>query len=169
VGCRTIRTIGRLARGLYFRKRIMSETRRSVRAATWAEDGDVIRSVRQDVFIREQAIPRELDFDGTDPMCVHALAFAGDEAVGTGRMSADGRIGRIAVIKRWRRQRIGSALVSCLAGIAGQRGLECVYLNSQKSAVGFYEAIGFVGAGEPFTEAGIEHIRMESTPGLCCS
>lgn len=147
----------------------MSDSQATIRTATWAEDGEVIQSVRSDVFVREQAIPAELDFDGADPVCLHVLAFVGDEAIGTGRMAPDGHIGRVAVLKNWRRQRVGSALVDLLVSMARDRGLKTVYLNSQRSAAGFYEALGFAEAGDTFFEAGIEHVRMESSSALPCS
>ena len=70
-------------------------------------------------------------------------------------------MGRIAVLREWRGQGIGSMIVDFLSTSAEARGLDRVYLNSQRSATGFYKALGFTAAGDPFMEAGIEHVRME--------
>ena len=133
----------------------------TIRLATWPADETHLRAVRHAVFADEQAVPRDLDFDGADPHCHHALAFVGVEPVATGRIQADGHIGRVAVLKPWRNQGIGSDLAHFLMEIAGKDGHDRVYLNAQKSAVGFYRKLGFYEVGEPFMEAGIEHIRME--------
>ena len=143
----------------------MNDLPSTIRAVTWAEHEHDIRSVRQAVFVVEQAVPEDLDFDGVDPVCRHALASCGNEVVATGRMQPDGHIGRIAVLKAWRGRGIGSALVRCFMDMAKRKGLDHVYLNAQISAVGFYEKLGFCRTGDVFLDAGIEHIRMESESG----
>ena len=121
-----------------------------------------IRRIRNTVFSSEQGIDANLDFDGLDPDGVQVIAR--DEhggVVGTARMLGDGHVGRIAVLAHCRGRGIGSRLVAGLARIAVERGLAKVYLDSQIQAVGFYRALNFETAGEPFMEAGIEHLRME--------
>lgn len=133
----------------------------NIRIAGWEEDHDLIRHIRITVFCREQSIPEELDFDGLDPECYHSLAFArSGEPIGTGRMQKDGHLGRIAVLKQWRKQGVGRALVDFLAEIAKAEGLFQVYLNAQMQAVPFYEELGFCPESSTFYEAGIEHCRM---------
>jgi predicted GNAT family N-acyltransferase len=132
-----------------------------VRIATWEEDYDLIRLVRITVFCQEQSIPQELDFDGLDPECRHVLAFTNSgEPIGTARMQKDGHLGRIAVLKEWRKHGVGKALVESLIGVAKAKGLPQVYLNAQVHAVPFYEELGFRAEGQAFLEAGIEHYRM---------
>lgn len=135
--------------------------RTTITRATWAEDEGRVRAVRSAVFHLEQGVPLELDFDGTDATCVHALGFVGDKVVATGRIGEDGHIGRIAVLKRWRHHGIGSRVVGLLVTIAAEAGFDRVYLHSQLSAVDFYEKLGFREVGETFVEAGIDHVRME--------
>ena len=144
----------------------MNKRKPTIKAATWSRDERKIRSVRHTVFVLEQAVPSDLDFDGTDPACYHVLALSDNRAVATGRVQADGHIGRIAVLKMWRGHGIGSALVQFLASEAKRKGLDRVYLNAQISAVGFYEKLGFQRTGSVFMEAGIKHIAMtrESEP-----
>ncbi|MBL7176635.1 MAG: GNAT family N-acetyltransferase [Desulfobacteraceae bacterium] len=72
--------------------------------ATWQDDSEMIYAVRKIVFVEEQGISEELDFDGLDPECWHVLAYASQsEPIGTARMQKDGHIGRIAVLEDWRR------------------------------------------------------------------
>ena len=132
-----------------------------VRIANWKDDYDFIRFVRITVFCQEQSIPEELDFDGLDPECRHVLAFTNEsEPIGTARMQRDGHLGRIAVLKEWRKQGVGTALVESLIAIAEAEGLPQVYLNAQVNAVPFYKQLVFAAEGEPFYEAGIKHYRM---------
>lgn len=120
-----------------------------------------IRGIRTAVFTEEQGIDPGIDFDGSDPECVHVIARnATGSAVGTARMSGDGHIGRMAVLQAYRRQGVGRAMVEALLAAAGKRGLKTVRLNSQVQAVEFYQALGFEKSGRPFMEAGIEHICM---------
>ena len=139
----------------------MDEARPVVREAAWAEDEPDIREVRQAVFHVEQGVPLELDFDGSDVGCLHALGLMGDAVVATGRVGPDGHIGRIAVLKAWRHHGIGRAVMDFLVSRARGDGFPGVYLHSQLSAVGFYAKLGFQQVGEPFVEAGIDHIEME--------
>lgn len=132
-----------------------------VNRATWQADRRAIKAVRNEVFVREQAIPAALDFDGADPSCVHALARIDGIAVGTGRLQDGCHIGRIAVRKEYRRMGIGTAIVIALIEASRNAGFTSVYLNSRVSAAGFYERLGFVRVGAAFIEAGIEHFRME--------
>lgn len=132
-----------------------------IRIAEWESDGAAIRSVRNTVFSVEQGISKALDFDGRDLECVHVLASLDDgEAIGTARMLPDGHVGRIAVHKPWRGQGIGTRLVEYLTQAARERGFSEIYLHSQIQAAEFYTRLGFESRGEPFMEAGIEHVLM---------
>lgn len=133
----------------------------SVREEPYDEREPEIRGIRTAVFTEEQGIDHQLDFDGNDPHCVHVIARnATGSAVGTGRMTDDGHIGRMAVLQAYRRQGIGRAILKALLAAAEKRGIEQVYLNAQVSAIGFYQALGFKRSGAPFMEAGIEHVCM---------
>jgi predicted GNAT family N-acyltransferase len=140
----------------------MVEASFTVSEARFQEREAEIRVLRTAVFTEEQGIDPEIDFDGNDPQCLHVIAkSATGSTVGTARMSADGRIGRMAVLQAYRGQGIGRAMLETLVKAAAERGLSQVYLNSQRTAVGFYRALGFEESGKPFMEAGIEHIRMQ--------
>ena len=120
-----------------------------------------IRSIRNDVFTREQHIDEDLDFDGQDHDAVHVLVSSQNKYVGTGRMLADGHIGRLAVLKAYRGRGLGAVAVQALIKEAENRGMRRVYLGSQRHAIGFYENLGFSTYGEPYVEVNIEHIHME--------
>lgn len=133
----------------------------NVRAGTWEADSRDIRCVRNTVFTEEQGIDESLDFDGHDAQCVHVLARSPDgAAIGTARMLPDGHVGRIAVLAPWRGRGIGTRLVEHLVAAAADAGISEVHLHAQVHAAGFYERLGFEAHGEPFLEAGIEHVRM---------
>ena len=132
-----------------------------VRRAHWLDDELPIRRIREAVFVREQSVPLELEWDGKDPEYVQLLAYSpGGEAIGTARMSPSGHIGRMAVLAGWRRNGVGSMLLTKLLAIAREEGLSEVYLNAQTEAVNFYVHHGFLAEGEIFLDAGIPHQRM---------
>lgn len=129
--------------------------------AEWADAEPAIRSVREAVFVREQHVPEELEWDGLDQVCVHVLARneAGDP-IGTARMQPDGKIGRMAVLKEWRGRGIGRALLQALVDVASDRGFTRLTLSAQTHAVRFYEKAGFRAIGDLFLDAGIPHRKM---------
>jgi predicted GNAT family N-acyltransferase len=134
---------------------------RVIRAVT-AQDMAQVRAIRQQVFIEEQQIPAELEWDGHDAACIHVLALApAGKAVGTGRFAPDGRIGRMAVLASWRGRGAGNALLTALLEAAREAGCERVYLHAQESARPFYRRAGFRTLGDPYLEAGIRHVSME--------
>jgi predicted GNAT family N-acyltransferase len=117
--------------------------------------------VRYAVFVIEQGIPEALEWDGLDADCRHILARSDSgEPVATGRLTPEGRIGRMAVLPAWRRQGVGRALLAQLLQLAASRGLADVALHAQRDAAGFYRREGFQESGDPFESAGIVHVRM---------
>ena len=123
-----------------------------------------IKTVREAVFIKEQHVPMELEWDGLDDTATHVVALDKDaQIIGTARMLANGHIGRMAVLPAWRHQGVGSAMLKELLLLAQQKQLTKVYLHAQTTAVGFYKQHGFEVAGEEFMDAGIPHRYMERT------
>jgi muramoyltetrapeptide carboxypeptidase len=134
----------------------------TMRSASWQHDGDALRAVRRAVFIDEQAIPEELEWDDSDPVSMHALGSDHDgRPIATGRLLDDGHIGRKAVVREWRGHGVGAALFEYLIATAAERGHRVLFLNAQTQVADFYTRYGFVRAGDEFIEAGIPHIAME--------
>ncbi len=132
-----------------------------VRLCDWDAARVQARGIRELVFVREQGVPLELEWDEHDPHCDHALAYAADgSAVGTGRLLPDGHIGRMAVLKEWRAMGVGALLLQALIERARLRRHARVCLNAQTSAAGFYRRYGFEVSGPEFMEAGIPHVPM---------
>ena len=136
-----------------------------IRTGTWQALGTGAQQVRTEVFVQEQRIPAELEWDEADTTAVHALAVNRlGQAVGCGRLlqHAPGvaKIGRMAVSRVLRSSGVGRDILQILMQAAAQRGDHEVCLHAQRSAEGFYARQGFVPRGEPFDEAGIAHIDM---------
>lgn len=127
----------------------------------WQSWHEVISAIRREVFIGEQGVAEALEIDPRDYLYTHALVFdkAGN-AIATGRLQGDGKIGRMAVLKVWRGQGVGSAILLLLVDTARRRSLDTVELNAQVHARDFYIEQGFVESGDTFMEAGIEHVNM---------
>ena len=137
-----------------------------VRRVKWDDAAERLRAVRRNVFIEEQSVPEELEWDGIDERCVHVMAeTAKGQAIGTGRMLPDGHIGRMAVLKPWRRKGVGSALLTELFGAAKELRFECVELSAQTHAIAFYRRHGFEVSSEEYIEAGIPHRTMRRLTG----
>ena len=134
----------------------------TVRLGVWPADEAAIRQVRQEVFIEEQHVTQEEEWDGLDPDCVHAIAFsARNIPVGTGRLKPDGQIGRMAVVKSFRGKNIGAKILQLLITESRKLGLESCYLHSQVHALAFYTRFGFEAFGEEFMDADIPHRAMK--------
>jgi predicted GNAT family N-acyltransferase len=140
----------------------MSAPSFSIRICTWDEARAQARRIREEVFVREQGVPLEIEYDDQDALSGHALAYAANgHAVGTARLLPDGHIGRMAVLKAWRRQGVGALLLQALVEKARSRGHATARLNAQVHAAGFYRRCGFEAAGAEFIEAGIPHVAMQ--------
>lgn len=135
----------------------------SIETADWgnADDRTALCAVREEVFVREQRVPPEMEQDEDDPRSMHVLARARDGVpIGTGRLAPHGQIGRIAVLPDWRGNGVGAALLRTLLDQARARGLREVHLHAQTDATDFYVKHGFAASGEDFMEAGIPHRPM---------
>lgn len=119
--------------------------------------------IRFAVFVEEQGVAPEIELDEYDPVSIHALAFDGEKAVGTGRLLPDGHIGRMAVLAPYRNKGVGAALLKELIQAAKRRGDTQVLLSAQVQAVRFYRAHGFQPEGDEYMEAGIRHQAMRKT------
>lgn len=136
--------------------------RYTIRIVSWETHAAQLRAVRKTVFIEEQKVPVELEWDGLDAAAQHLLALdnAGF-AIGCTRLLGDGSIGRMAVIKAWRRHGVGMALLKQSIKFYQQRGRSEIRLSAQTHAIGFYEKAGFKVCSTPYLDAGIWHVDMQ--------
>ncbi|MFI6859302.1 GNAT family N-acetyltransferase [Streptomyces sp. NPDC050421] len=146
----------------------------TTRTVTAEQDRAACFQVRKDVFVGEQNVPEEIEYDAYDADAVHVIAVAADgTALGTGRLlhgpaaaaktggePAVGSLGRLAVTKEARGLGVGAALVRAIEDAARELGLSAVDLHAQTHALGFYERLGYVAYGPEFPDAGIPHRAM---------
>lgn len=118
-------------------------------------------SIRQVVFVREQGISAQLEFDGLDDQATHYVGYADGQPVVTARIRYEDQIvhiQRVATLKPFRHHGYAMSLLQrVIAEMAPGTNLE---LNAQATAIGLYEQLGFEQTGEPFEEVGIKHVKM---------
>jgi predicted GNAT family N-acyltransferase len=120
-------------------------------------------AIRMRVFVREQGVPARLELDREDQCAIHLLATASGKAVGTARVvlrRRNAKIGRMAVVRSYRRKGIGKKLLQRAIITAIKLGAEKIYLHAQVPVIGFYELLGFYSVGPVFDEAEIPHRKM---------
>ena len=132
----------------------------------WEEYSCELSAVRHAVFIEEQHVPEELEWDEFDESCHHVLVTDSvNRPVGTGRIKSDGHIGRMAVLNDCREQGIGSAILAAMLEYAEQQHYPRVFLHAQMTAIPFYEKHGFMVCSARFMDAGIPHKTMSRVAG----
>jgi YbgC/YbaW family acyl-CoA thioester hydrolase len=141
------------------------EAMAQVRTGGWAELASDARRIRTQVFVEEQRIAQELEWDDADAAALHAVGYNRlGQAIATGRLlqPAPGvaKIGRMAVHQALRGAGVGRQVLDALLEAARARGDREATLHAQCSAESFYRAAGFQARGEIFEEAGIPHIEM---------
>lgn len=127
----------------------------------WNENKNALSLIRANVFIKEQKVPEDLEWDEFDQNCQHVLVTDNDMPIACGRIKPDGHIGRMAVLKGYRQQGIGSAILKTLLKHAEDNHLTKVYLHAQITALPFYEKLGFSTCSDAFLDANIPHKTME--------
>ena len=136
-----------------------------IRTGDWKTVGGMAATVRNEVFVVEQRIPKEMEWDEADAIAIHAVAVNRlGQVLATGRLLPGGpgevRIGRMAVSRVLRGAHLGRQILHALVDIAEQQGAHEAVLHAQCSAQGFYDRLGFVPRGELFEEVGIPHVEM---------
>jgi predicted GNAT family N-acyltransferase len=128
---------------------------------SWEQAQPSAGPLRFAIFVDEQNVPSGIELDDQDEHCVHAVAFDVDgKPIGTGRLLPDGHIGRMAVVKEWRRRGIGAEILEALMAEARKRGHAEVVVSAQLQAAEFYREHGFAAEGKVYPEAGILHQTM---------
>jgi YbgC/YbaW family acyl-CoA thioester hydrolase len=136
-----------------------------VKTGSWQELGADAGRIRTEVFVQEQRIPADLEWDEADAIALHAVAYNRlGQAVATGRLlpasGGEAKVGRMAVHQVLRGCRVGEQVLRTLAEAAERRGDRVLKLHAQRTAKDFYARLGFAPEGEPFEEAGIPHLTM---------
>lgn len=122
-----------------------------------------VLALRREVFVVEQNVPPELEYDEFDAMATHLVALRDEAVIGTLRLLADGaemKVGRVAVRADLRKTGIGTRLMQHVAQMAAARGAREIVLHAQTSVIGFYRRLGYREESEAFEEAGIPHLSM---------
>lgn len=127
----------------------------------WRSDRQRLSQIRRAVFIEEQGVAEELEWDADDAGAIHLLAVDDDTPIGCARLLPDGQIGRMAVLQPWRGKGVGRALLQKALELARAQGHTIVLLSAQIHAAGFYRCHGFVAEGDEYLEAGIPHLAMK--------
>lgn len=140
----------------------------SIQSGDWSAVGADAAQVRTEVFVLEQQIPKEMEWDEADHIAVHAVARNRlGQPLATGRLlqASPGvaQVGRMAVHRVMRGSQLGASILSHLCSVAAARGDREVMLHAQRSAQDFYRRCGFQPRGEPFSEVGIPHHEMFKT------
>lgn len=139
----------------------MKDSDFTVIEAAWPDYKSSLYTLRSEVFIHEQRIPKEIEWDEYDETSFHVLTLdTHHQAVGTGRLLITGQIGRMAVLKEFRRRGIGTAILTKLLEIAEAKDMNELNLIAQLQVIAFYRRHGFTERGAPFKKAGIPHIEM---------
>ncbi|MGN7385994.1 GNAT family N-acetyltransferase [Sporosarcina sp. SAFN-015] len=137
-----------------------------VKQITIEQDLDKAFFIRKEVFVREQGVPLEDEFDAFDKLdgqCEHILVYYEEQPVGTGRIrvvDGVGKLERICILPAYRKFGLGKVIVDALEKIAAQKGLSLVKLHGQTHAEGFYQKLGYRTSSDVFMEDGIPHIVM---------
>jgi predicted GNAT family N-acyltransferase len=138
----------------------MKENDYTIEKADWVIDANELKAIRTSVFIDEQDVPAELEWDDLDADSTHFIVRSKAKAIATARLKPDGQIGRMAVLKPYRDQGVGKKLLNTVLNHAIKTGFSRVYLHAQVKVVGFYEKQGFTAEGDEFMDAGIPHRAM---------
>lgn len=131
-----------------------------IKVADWKTDKSDLKNIRRLIFIEEQRVPEELEWDEFDDSSIHFLATLDEKVVAVARLKPDGQIGRMAVLAEHRNQGFGSLLLRFVLQQAAKQKLNKVYLHAQTAAIRFYEKQGFTTCSEIFYEADIPHREM---------
>ena len=121
-------------------------------------------AVRREVFIEEQQIPEQEEFDEFETTALHLIVYVDEQTAATGRIWHDGknfRIGRLAVLKPFRGQKIGDLALRLLLYKAFSSGAQTIEISAQTYIMPLYRKFGFKEYGEEYIEAGLPHMAMK--------
>lgn len=133
----------------------------TIMEVSWQTHERQLRFIREQVFILEQQVPVEMEWDGQDVAAQHLLALnVTGQAVGCARVLFDNSIGRMAVLAPWRGMGAGSALLNRAIALCQLQNTQAVTLSAQVHAIAFYERSAFEVLSTPYIDANILHVNM---------
>ena len=132
----------------------------SITQVSWREAENSLREVRQLVFVEEQAVAPEFEWDELDESAVHLLALKNNQPIACLRIIDFKKIGRMAVLKKWRGIGLGAALLLEAVVICKNQGSKNIYLSAQTHAIEFYRKAGFKVTSEKYCDVQIPHVDM---------
>jgi predicted GNAT family N-acyltransferase len=139
------------------------ENNLKVEVVKWIDEYDSLTMIREKVFIEEQKVTSQLEWDGMDKEAIHFLAFKDEKAIGCARafvIEHCMQLGRIAVLKEYRGEGIGSALIEKAMTTAKLNQLSAIYISAQCHAIDFYKKFGFEVTSDIYLDAEIPHRDM---------
>ena len=128
---------------------------------SWIESENDLRAIRTPVFIEEQLVAPDFEWDEVDKTAVHLLASLDKQPIACLRIIDYHKIGRMAVLKDWRNKGVGAALLQEAVKICKAHGSKSVYLSAQTHAIGFYQRCGFKVTSEVYQDLHIPHVDMQ--------
>lgn len=128
---------------------------------SWASHSAQLIAVREPVFVVEQEVDPDFEWDEIDATAIHLLALANHQPVGCARIIKHQKVGRMAVLKDWRGSGIGMALLLEAINICKAYGSKAVFLTAQTHAISFYKQAGFVEISGVYQDANIPHVDMQ--------
>jgi predicted GNAT family N-acyltransferase len=132
-----------------------------IKQVIWQKAESELRAIRTPVFIEEQFVTHEFEWDEIDANAVHLLATFDNQPIACLRIIHYQKIGRMAVIKQWRGKGLGAALLREAIDICKKQGSKSICLSAQTHAINFYLKAGFKQASDEYTDVDIPHIDMQ--------
>ncbi len=140
------------------------ENNLKVEIVKWIDEHDSLKMIRQKVFIEEQKVTSQLEWDGMDEEAIHFLAFKNEKAIGCARafvIKNHMQLGRMAVLKAYRGESVGTALIEKVITTAKLNQLSAIYISAQCHAIDFYKKFGFEVTSDIYLDAEIQHRDMK--------
>ena len=132
----------------------------TIEQVSWQQAETHLRQVRTVVFIHEQLVTPEFEWDDIDSSAVHLLALHDNKAIGCLRIIKHEKIGRMAVLKPWRGKGVGNMLLKQAIELCRQHGSKQIVLSAQTHAIHFYQQAGFQMTSGEYTDVQIPHVDM---------
>jgi len=127
----------------------------------WQDAENDLRIIRTKVFIEEQQVAPDFEWDEIDATAVHLLAILENVPIACLRIIKHQKIGRMAVLKDYRAMGLGTVLLLEAIKICKKQGTKNIYLTAQTHAIGFYKRIGFKEISAVYQDANIPHVDMQ--------